>query len=282
MQEFNVVNNINYVGNWIICHQQILLKYIINSISAITITIFGIFTSNFLSKIFNKILFTRKIDTTVSDFLTTVLKYVIITITMIAALGRLGVQTTSVIAILGAAGMAIGLALQGSLSNFAAGVLLIVFSPIRIGEYVVLKSVAGTVLKIHVFYTTLKTLDGKIIVVPNNHITSNQIINYSRAPCRRNEFSIHVSYDVDVRLVEKILKDTMYNEPRVLKNKDILVGINKFEPYSINFIARCWSNTNILNAVYWDLMIKFKIVLDEHNINISHPKLDVYLNNKES
>lgn len=280
MQECNVINNMNYFGNWITLHQQILLKYIINIVSAIIIMLTGIFTSKVISKTFNKILYNRKIDTTISDFLTIVAKYIVITISTIIALGRLGVQTTSVIAILGAAGMAIGLALQGSLSNFAAGVLLIIFSPLRVGEYVVCKNIAGTVLNIHVFYTTLKTLDGKIIVVPNGKITSNNIINYSREPCRRNEFIINVTNNANADLVIKVLKEVMYNEPRVLKNKDIIVGLNKLEPYSMNFIARCWSNTNILNTVYWDLMIQFKKALDDNKISLPCKTIKIYIHRK--
>ncbi|CAL4043260.1 Small-conductance mechanosensitive channel [Buchnera aphidicola (Takecallis arundicolens)] len=280
MQECNVINNINYFGNWIILHQKILLKYIINIISAIIIMLIGIFTSKVISTTFNKILYNRKIDTTISDFLTIVARYTIVTISIIISLGRLGVQTTSVIAILGAAGMAIGLALQGSLSNFAAGVLLIIFSPLRVGEYVFFKNISGTVLNIHVFYTTLKTLDGKIIVVPNGKITSNNIINYSREPCRRNEFIINVTNSANVDLVIKILKDIMYNEPRVLKDKDITVGLNKLEPYYMNFVARCWSNTNILNTVYWDLMIQFKKALDENKILLPYKRLEIRINKK--
>lgn len=281
MQECNVINNINYVGNWIILHQRILLKYIINIISAIIIMLIGIFTSKVISTTFNKILYNRKIDATISDFLTIVARYTIVTISIIISLGRLGVQTTSVIAILGAAGMAIGLALQGSLSNFAAGVLLIIFSPLRVGEYVVFKNISGTVLNIHVFYTTLKTLDGKIIVVPNGKITSNNIINYSREPCRRNEFIINVTNNANVDLVIKILKDVMYNEPRVLKDKDITVGLNKLEPYYMNFVARCWSNTNILNTVYWDLMIQFKKALDDNKILLPYKRLEVRINKQK-
>ncbi|WP_343128090.1 small-conductance mechanosensitive channel MscS [Buchnera aphidicola (Takecallis taiwana)] len=282
MHECNIINNINYVSNWITLHQKTLFKYIVHIISAVIIMLTGIFTSKVISTALNKIFYNRKIDTTISDFLTIIVRYSIVTISTIIALSRLGVQTTSVIAILGAAGMAIGLALQGSLSNFAAGVLLIIFSPLRVGEYVVCKNISGTVLNIHVFYTTLKTLDGKIIVVPNGKITSNNIINYSREPCRRNEFIINVTNNANVDVVIKILKDVMYNEPRVLKNKDIIVGLNKLEPYSMNFIARCWSNTNILNAVYWDLMIQFKKALDENKILLPCKKLEININKKKN
>ncbi|CAL4322663.1 Small-conductance mechanosensitive channel [Buchnera aphidicola (Pterocallis alni)] len=283
MQEvFNVVDNIHYIGQWLILNRIMLLQYIINITSALIITIVGCFLSTVISNTLNKILTTRRIDKTISDFSTTISKYFIITFTMVIALSRVGVQTTSVIAILGAAGMTVGLALQGSLSNFAAGVLLVVFSPLRIGEYVVLKKVAGTVLSIHVLYTTLKTVDGKIIVIPNSKITSNDIINYSRESCRRNEFIIPVPYETNIDRVIEILKNVMYADPRVLKNRDIIVGLNTLEPYSMHFIVRCWSNTNILKAVYWDLMGKFKKALEENNIQTPYPRFDIHSYTKEN
>ncbi|QCI22456.1 small-conductance mechanosensitive channel MscS, partial [Buchnera aphidicola] len=209
------------------------------------------------------------------------MRYIIITFTLIAALGRIGVQTTSVIAILGAAGMAIGLALQGSLSNFAAGVLLVTLRPLKTGEYVDLGSVAGTVLNIHIFYTTLRTLDGKIVVVPNNKIISGNIINYSREPARRNEFIISVSYNADIDLVIKVLRTVIENEDRVIKDRDIIIGLSELAPSSLNFIVRCWSNNNDLNIVYWDLMAKFKKALDKNNIDIPYPQIDVHLYKKK-
>ncbi len=282
MDELNVVNDINHAGNWLIRNQELLIGYIINLTSAIIILIAGMFIAKIISNGVNQILITRHIDATIAGFLSALMRYVIITFTLIAALGRIGVQTTSVIAILGAAGMAIGLALQGSLSNFAAGVLLVTLRPLKTGEYVDFGSVSGTVLNIHIFYTTLRTLDGKIVVVPNNKIISGNIINYSREPARRNEFIISVSYDTDIDLVTKILRAVVESEDRVIKDRDIIIGLSELAPSSLNFIVRCWSNTNDLNAVYWDLMAKFKKALDENNINIPYPQIDVHLYKKRT
>ncbi|MBZ2279514.1 mechanosensitive ion channel, partial [Buchnera aphidicola] len=163
----------------------------------------------------------------------------------------------------------------GSLSNFAAGVLLVTLRPLKNGEYVNLGNVSGTVLNIHIFYTTLRTLDGKIVVVPNNKIISGNIINYSREPVRRNEFSISVAYNTDIDVVIKILRKVIDNEKRVIKDRDIVIGLSELAPSSLNFVVRCWSNTNDLNTVYWDLMAKFKKALDENNINIPYPQIDV-------
>ncbi|AHG59944.1 small-conductance mechanosensitive channel MscS [Buchnera aphidicola] len=281
MDELNVVNDINHAGNWLIRNQELLLEYMINLTSAIIILIAGMFIAKIISNGVNQVLITRRIDATIAGFLSALMRYIIITFTLIAALGRIGVQTTSVIAILGAAGMAIGLALQGSLSNFAAGVLLVTLRPLKTGEYVDLGNVSGTVLNIHIFYTTLRTLDGKIVVVPNNKIISGNIINYSREPARRNEFIISVSYNSDIDLVIKTLRTVIENEDRVIKDRDIVIGLSELAPSSLNFIVRCWSNTTDLNPVYWDLMAEFKKALDKNNINIPYPQIDIHLYKKK-
>ncbi|AAO27114.1 putative membrane protein [Buchnera aphidicola str. Bp (Baizongia pistaciae)] len=280
MTQLNVVNDINHAGNWLIRNQELLLSYIINLISSIIILIIGFFAAKIISNLINKVLITQKIDTTIANFLAALVRYIIITFALIASLGCIGVQTTSVIAILGAAGMAIGLALQGSLSNFAAGVLLVILRPFRTGEYVNLEKISGTVLNIHVFYTTFRTLDGKIVVIPNGKIISGNIINYSREKARRNEFIIGVSYDSDIDKVIKILKNVVKNEKRVLKDRDIIVGLSELAPSSLNFIVRCWSHTDDINIVYWDLMVKFKKALDSNNINIPYPQFDINLKKK--
>lgn len=257
-----------------------LLSYTINLFSAITIIAIGFFVGKIFSNGIQKILLIRHIDNTISGFVSTLIRYLIIMLTLIAALGRIGVQTNSIIAILGTAGMTIGLALQGSLSNFAAGVLLVVLRPLRTGEYINLGNVAGTVLHVHIFYTTLRTLDGKLIVVPNGKIISGNIVNYSREPMRRNQFSLSVAYNSNVDLVIKVLKNVLENDHRVLKDPKHVVGLSEFTPSSLNFTVKCWSYTKELNTVYWDLMLKFKKVLDKNNISIPCPKMDVYLHKK--
>ncbi|WP_343152541.1 small-conductance mechanosensitive channel MscS [Buchnera aphidicola] len=281
MEELNVVNDINHAGNWLIRNQELLFDYIINLMLSITVLVIGLFVGRIISNGVNKILINRHIDATIAGFLSTLVRYVIITFTIIAALGCIGVQTTSVIAILGAAGMAIGLALQGSLSNFAAGVLLVTLRPLRTSEYVDLGNVAGTVLNVHIFYTTLRTLDGKIVVVPNGKIIAGNIINYSREPARRNEFIISVAYDSDIDKVIKILRGVAKNEKRVLQERGIIVGLSELAPSSLNFIVRCWSKIDDLNLVYWDLMAKFKKALDANKINIPYPKIDIHICKKK-
>lgn len=179
MEDLNVVDSINHARTWLARNQELLLSYAVNIVAAIAILIVGMIVARVVSNTVNRLMLARKIDATVADFLSALVRYAVIAFTLIAALGRVGVQTASVIAVLGAAGLAVGLALQGSLSNLAAGVLLVMFRPFRAGEYVDLGGVAGTVLNVQIFSTTLRTADGKVVVVPNGKIIAGNIINFS-------------------------------------------------------------------------------------------------------
>ena len=277
MEDLNVVNGISNAGNWLVRNQALLLSYAVNIVAAIAILIIGMIVARIISNGINRLLVARHIDATVADFLSALVRYGIIAFTLIAALGRVGVQTASVIAVLGAAGLAVGLALQGSLSNLAAGVLLVTFRPFRAGEFVDLGGVMGTVLSVQIFSTTLRTGDGKIVVVPNGKIIAGNIINFSREPVRRNEFIIGVAYDADVDQVITLLREVVDADARVLQDKGVQIGLNELAASSLNFVVRCWSNSGDLQDVYWDLMKNFKRTLDAHGIGIPYPQMDVHL-----
>ncbi|WP_017348482.1 small-conductance mechanosensitive channel MscS [Pantoea sp. A4] len=277
MEDLNVVDGIHNAGGWLVRNQALLLSYAVNIVAAIGIIVVGIIAARVISNGINRVMRARSIDVTVADFLSSMLRYAIIAFTLIAALGRVGVQTASVIAVLGAATLAVALSLQGSLSNLAAGVLLVTFRPIRTGEYVDLGGVAGTVLNVQIFSTTMRSSDGKIVVVPNSKIISGNILNYSREPMRRNEFVIGVAYDANVDEVLALLRQVVEADARVIQEKGIQVGLNEMAPSSLNFIVRCWSNSGDLQNVYWDLMKDFKNALDAKGIGIPYPQMDVHL-----
>lgn len=277
MDDLNVVNGINNAGGWLVRNQALLLSYAVNIVAAIAIIIIGMIAARFISGTVNKLLVARKIDPTVADFLSGLVRYGIIAFTLIAALGRVGVQTASVIAALAAAGFAFALALQGSLSNLAAGVLLVTFRPFRAGEFVDLGGVMGTVLNVQIFSTTLRSADGKIVVVPNGKIIAGNIINFSREPERRNEFIIGVAYDADIDEVLTLLRGVVDAEPRVLQERGVQIGLNELAASSVNVVIRCWSKAGDLQDVYWDLMRNFKRTLDANNIGIPYPQMDVHL-----
>lgn len=275
MEDLNVVDSINGAGTWLVRNQELLLSYAVNIVAAIAIVIVGMIVARVVSNTINRVMVARQIDATVADFLSALVRYGIIAFTLIAALGRVGVQTASVIAVLGAAGLAVGLALQGSLSNLAAGVLLVMFRPFRAGEYVDLGGVAGTVLNVQIFSTTMRTVDGKIVVIPNGKIIAGNIINFSREPVRRNEFIIGVAYDSDIDQVKQILTDIIQSDERILKDREMTVRLNELGASSINFVVRVWSNSSDLQSVYWDVLERIKREFDAHGISFPYPQMDV-------
>lgn len=279
MQDLHVADSLHNAGTWLERNQELLLSYAVNIAAAIAILFVGFIIARVISNGLNKVLRARSIDQTVADFLSVLARYVIIAFTVIAALSRVGVQTASVIAVLGAVGLAVGLALQGSLSNFAAGVLLVTFRPFRVGEYVDIGGAAGTVLSVQIFSTTLQTSDGNIVVVPNGSIISGKIINYSREPLSRSQFIIGVSYDSDIDEVFAVLRKVVEAEKRVIKDKPVVVALNEMGASSLNIVVRCWTTYNDQTQTYWDLMAAFKRALDANNIGLPYPQMDVHLYN---
>ena len=277
MKDLNVVDGINGASDWLVKNQDLLIQYAVNIVAAIVILIIGSIVARVVGNALNRVMKLRGIDATVADFLSAIVRYGVLAFTFIAVLGRVGVQTTSVIAVLGAAGLAVGLALQGSLSNFAAGVLLVIFRPLRVGEYVDLGGVAGTVDQVQIFSTTLRTSDNKTIVVPNGKIIAGNIINYSREPNRRVDIVVGVAYNADIDVVKKVLGDVIAADKRIMHAKGVTVRLNEMAPSSLNFVTRSWTTNAEYWNVYFDLMENFKRALDANNIGIPFPQMDVHL-----
>ncbi|EOF4704533.1 MAG: small-conductance mechanosensitive channel MscS [Klebsiella huaxiensis] len=277
MEDLNVVDSINNASSWLVRNQELLLSYAVNIVAAIAIIIVGMIVARIVSNTVNRLMRARHIDATVADFLSALVRYAVIAFTLIAALGRVGVQTASVIAVLGAAGLAVGLALQGSLSNLAAGVLLVVFRPFRAGEYVDLGGIAGTVLNVQIFSTTLRSADGKIVVVPNGKIIAGNIINFSREPVRRNEFIIGVAYDADIDKVKQLITAIIESDERILKDREMTVRLNELGASSVNYVIRVWSKSSDLQNVYWDVLERIKRDFDANGISFPYPQMDVNL-----
>ncbi|QQK70894.1 small-conductance mechanosensitive channel MscS [Pectobacterium versatile] len=277
MEELNT--GLDQAGDWLVTHQNLFLQYAVNIVAALVILIVGLVIARIVSGTLNKVMINRSIDSTVADFLSALVRYGIIAFTLIAVLSRVGVQTASVIAVLGAAGLAVGLALQGSLANFAAGVLLVIFRPFRTSEWVDLGGVSGSVTQVQIFSTTLRTSDGKIIVVPNGKIIAGNIINSSREPDRRTEIIVGVAYDADIDVVKKLLGDIVAADERIQHDKGVTIRLNEMAASSLNFVVWVWTTNGDAQAVYWDLLESFKRVLDEHRIAIPYPQMDVHLHN---
>ena len=219
----------------------------------------------------------KNIDKTISMFVGSIINTVLLAFVVIAALGQLGIQTASFVAIIGAAGLAVGFALQGTLSNFAAGVMLILFRPIRAGDFVEAAGEAGSVKEIGIFSTIMKTGDNKIIIIPNAKIMGGNITNYSMQETRRIDMIIGIAYDADIRKAKQVLEEIINNEERVLKDPAVTIGVAELGDSSVNFVVRPWVNS----ADYWPtkftLLETIKLRFDEEDIGIPFPQMDVHI-----
>ncbi|MGF1739021.1 small-conductance mechanosensitive channel MscS [Photobacterium satsumensis] len=265
-------------GTWVADNQELLIQYGVNILSALLILFVGNIITKSIANGVAKMLRRKDMDEAVVEFLQSLVRYLLFVIVLIAALGRVGVQTASVVAVIGAAGLAIGLALQGSLSNFAAGVLIVAFRPFKSGDFVEIGGVSGSVESIQVFSTILNTPDNKMVVVPNSSVIGGPITNYSRHKTRRIDLVIGVSYDADLKHTKAVLTRVIEADARILKDPEPTIGVLALADSSVNFAVRPWVETADYWAVYFDLMQAIKEELDKENIGIPYPQMDVHLN----
>ncbi|UUO23175.1 mechanosensitive ion channel [Colwellia sp. M166] len=267
--------------NWLVDNQQMLIDFAIKLIVAIAIVFIGKFIANMVRRGVVKVMRHKGMDDAIISFISSLLYGMLFFIVIVAAISHLGFNTTSLVAIVGAAGLAIGLALQGSLSNFASGVLLIVFKPFKSGDFIEVSGVAGIVEKILIFSTELRTGDNKTVIIPNGSITSGTITNYSTKPTRRIDLIIGVSYDADLAKTKALLLKLVSADQRVLKDQAITVGVSELADSSVNFVVRPWVKSSDYWPTYFDLLEKIKTELDNEGIEIPFPQLSVHMNKEE-
>jgi small conductance mechanosensitive channel len=229
-----------------------------------------------LTSILQKLLTRSKMDSMLVEFVTSILRAILLLFVVIAALDQLGVDTTSLIALLGAAGLAVGLALQNSLQNFAAGVMLIVFRPFKAGDFVEAGGTAGVVESISIFSSTFRTGDNKEVIVPNGSIYGGTITNYSARETRRIDMVFGIGYDDDIRKAKDLLQQLVTADPRVLADPAPVIAVSELADSSVNFIVRPWVKTSDYWAVYWDLTEKVKLEFDANGVSIPYPQMDVH------
>ncbi|EDZ3575623.1 small-conductance mechanosensitive channel MscS [Salmonella enterica] len=282
MEGFELFPKIKGSIKWMAEHSDSVIYFGWNVVAAIILLFIGKLIARLLSRGLEKLLLRRQVDATIVHFFSALVRYITIAFTAVAALGRVGIETSSIIAVIGAAGLAIGLALQGSLSNFAAGVLLVSLRPFRAGEIVQIGLVIGTVEKVHIFSTTLLTADSKEVVIPNGKIIADNIINYSRHPYRRIDLIIGVDYQSRIADVKSVIHRIIEQDHRIDKTRDITVRLGELAPSSLNFYVRVWvPNTQYWNT-YYDLLENIKEAMDENGINIPYPRVDVRVENVKS
>jgi len=264
------------VVNWFGEHHDLIFSYITNVVIAMLIIIVGLYLARLLSGLLGKMMIKKGIDNTIVDFISTIVRYALIIIALIAGVSHLGIQTASFIAVLGAAGLAIGLALKGALSNFAAGILLIALRPFKAGNYIEAAGTAGTVESIQIFNCILRTGDNKHIVVPNAAILKGNIVNVSRKSTRRIDLIIRVSYQSDLKHVKQVLEAVVLTNEKVLKEPGLLIAVSELAESSVNFVVRPW----VVTADYWPVRFalteSIKNALDSADIKIPYPQLDIH------
>lgn len=280
--ETPLVDSLSHAEKWLTNNSDLFIQYGVNIISALIILFIGNLVVKAVANSVSKVLEKKKMDRAVVEFIHGLVRYLLFVIVLIAALGRLGVQTASVVAVIGAAGLAVGLALQGSLSNFAAGVLIVAFRPFKSGDYVEIGGVAGSVDSIQIFQTVLTTPDNKMVVVPNGSVIGSPITNYSRHNTRRIDLMIGVSYNADLQKTKALLTKICESDERVLKEPGVQVGVHTLADSSVNFVVRPWVKTAEYWDVYFDLMQEIKEGLDKEGIEIPFPQMDVHMNKVEA
>ena len=258
-------------------NHEMLLGYLLQLVAAVVIFYIGRMVAKGVRRFMEKALLGRSVDKAVVSFVASIVYAIIMIATVLMALSQVGVQTTSFIAILGAAGLAVGLALQGSLSNFASGILIILFRPFKSGDFIDAGGITGTVDKIEIFQTIMKTPDNKRVIVPNAQITGSAITNYSAEATRRVDLVIGISYDSDLKKAKQLLEDMLKNDPRVLAEPAPVVKVGALADSSVNFVVRPWVNSADYWAVYWDILENVKVTFDEQGIGIPFPQMDVHI-----
>jgi len=248
---------------------------------AILIFIVGRLVAKNVASLARRLLLKARVDETLIGFLRNIVYYTLLAAVVIAALGQAGVNVTSFLAVLGAAGLAVGLALKDSLSNFAAGVMLILLKFFQKGDYVTVAGTSGTVKAINIFNTILTTPDNKNVIVPNGAILSATIVNVTANETRRVDLVMGIGYDDDLLKAKELLKKIVAEDPRILSDPAPVVEVFELADSSVNFVVRPWCKTSDYWPVYYAITEKVKIIFDQEGISIPYPQQDIHLHTVE-
>lgn len=252
----------------------------LKAVIAIVIFLVGRTIARLVTRGLRNVMQSQEVDKILESFVCNLVYWTLMVFVIIAAINQIGIQTTSLIAVMGAAGLAVGLALQGSLANFAAGVLIVVFRPYRVGDYIEAAGIAGSVLQVQILTTMLKTPDNKQIIVPNGQIMGSIITNYSANDLRRVDMAVGVSYSDDLDNVRSTIKDLVAADERILKDPECVIADSELGDSSVNFVVRPWVKTADYWGVKFDLTEAVKKRFDKEGISIPFPQRDVHVYNQ--
>ncbi|MBS7230083.1 mechanosensitive ion channel [Flavobacterium psychroterrae] len=254
----------NYVTRFI----DVLVDYAPKLVSAFIILFVGIYAIRLINRIITKVMVQRNLDPTLTKFLSDILIWALRILLFVTFISKLGIETSSFVAILGAMGLAVGLSLQGSLSNFAGGMLIIVFKPFKVGDTIEAQGVIATVLEIQIFVTKMLTGNNQTVFVPNGALSNGTIINYSMQGERKADLTFSISYDSDIKKAKEILLDVLVKNPKVLKTPAPEVFVKNLSASSIDFAVRPWAKNANYGAVFSETLENCKLALDEAGISI--------------
>jgi len=247
---------------------KVLIEYSPKLISAFLILFIGLYTIRFVNRMTRKIMLKRNLDPTLSKFLADIMIWVFRVLLFVTFISKLGIETSSFVAILGAAGLAVGMSLQGSLSNFAGGMLIILFKPFRVGDTIEAQGVIGTVSEIQIFVTKLLAANNQTIFIPNGILSNGIITNLSIAGMRRLDLVFSLSYATDIKVAKEVVMDVMKNHPKVLKTPEPLVLVRDLTDNAIHLAIRPWSKNEDFGTVSSDILEQCKTAFDEKGIQI--------------
>lgn len=258
------------------------LRFGVKILLAVIVLIVGIQIIKLLRRIVRKSMQRANADTGVVQFVDSFLKAVLYILLFFMIASGFGLNTASIVALLGSAGVAIGLAVQGSLSNFAGGVLILLLKPFKVDDYIIISGNAneGTVMEIQLFYTKLVTVDNHVVIIPNGELTTSNIINMSTLSERRINISVSIAYDADIRTAKEVIRSVLEQDAAVLKDKEHFVFVDELADSGVNLKVRCWSRNEDYWETKWRLTENVKYALDEAGISIPFPQMDVHLEQK--
>lgn len=254
-----------------------LIPYSTKIVLAIAIFVIGKWLAKMISKLLSKVVLASTKDEMLQSFVRSISYFLLLLIVVIASLSQLGINTSSLVALIGAAGLAIGLSLQNSLQNFAAGVMLLIFKPFKKGDFIETSGISGTVTQMGLVVLELRTGDNKTVLVPNSNVFSSTITNYSANETRRVDFIFDISYNDDIAQAKEIIREILEKDDRVLKEPKPVIAVSTLASSSVQIIARPWVNTPNYHAVYWQVTENVKIAFDKAGISIPFNQLDVNL-----
>ena len=264
-------------GQWLMSKAGMVLL-------ALICLVIGLRLVKWIMKVVRKSFGKSKLDPTVASFLGSIINILLYILVFITVISIMGIQVTSFVTLLGTAGVAIGLAVQGSLSNFAGGVLILILKPFVIGDYIKEDTHGneGTVISIDIFYTRIRTFDGKVVVIPNGTLSNTSLTNLTKQEKRRIDLVVPVEYEADLRNVKKVLQDVVTSEPMVLQEEPIDIALDEFGDSALTVLVHVWVPTDAYWKTKWNLMERIKLAFDAEKICIPFNQLDVHLNRSDS